>query len=265
MKELIEFNSSGSRLHGVFYPGGGETPRQTALLVRGFPPEEGDSIFGQRLAVGGINAMIFWHRGTGQSEGTFSLKHAQEDIHAALDFLGTGSVIEKYKIDTDRLLLGGISFGGGMALSYAAAHPSVRRVFTLAGDDHGEVKRHHQRDPAYAEGMDAYLASLNYPDGPIHFENDRLMDEIIQDPTPYDLRLNAAALADRDILLIGGWDDAVVTFEDKILPVYRALKAAGADSVKITAVQDDHSFEHSINELAEIIITWIKKGQQTKK
>ena len=69
--------------------------------------------------------------------------------------------------------------------------------------------------------------------------------------------LSAPALADRDILLIGAWDDPYVTIEHHMLPFYRALVAAHASSVQIVAFQDGHGFEESRGELAHTIADWI--------
>ena len=99
------------------------------------------------------------------------------------------------------------------------------------------------------------------PRGETYHQDIQLKKELLDDPRPYDLRLNAPALADRDILLIGGWDDHEVTIEDRILPFYRALKEAGAQTVQIAAVQDDHSFEKCGQEVVELIVRWLKSPE----
>lgn len=40
-------------------------------------------------------------------------------------------MIRKFQIDTGKLVLGGWSYGGGMALAYAASHPEIQRFFRL--------------------------------------------------------------------------------------------------------------------------------------
>jgi len=72
------------------------------------------------------------------------------------------------------------------------------------------------------------------------------------------LRLGANALASRDILLIGGWDDKNVVIEHHALPLYRALVEAKTQKIQIAAFQDDHAFERSREELAETVIHWVK-------
>ena len=109
--------------------------------------------------------------------------------------------------------------------------------------------------------IDAILEELKSPAGPVRFEGKAANEELMQNPTPYDLRINAAALANRDILLIGGWDDTNVTIEHHILPFYRTLVNTNAQKVQITAFQDNHEFEKSREELAATIIRWIKSPQ----
>jgi dipeptidyl aminopeptidase/acylaminoacyl peptidase len=211
------------------------------------------------MAQNGINTLTFYFRGTGKSEGRASFENALADIQAAITYLHQPEVVRKYKVDTNRLILGGVSFGGGMALAYAANQPSIKRIFAIAGDDYGEFAREYKRNAAFAARIDGIFAELEAPSGPIRFDGQAVIKELLHNPTPYDLRLSAAALADRDMLLIGGWDDVNVTIEHKILPFYRALVEAEARNVRIVAFQDDHSFARSKDELAALIIDWIKR------
>jgi dipeptidyl aminopeptidase/acylaminoacyl peptidase len=186
------------------------------------------------------------------------LRGTLEDIRAAIEYLDQPEVIRRYHIDTDRLVLGGYSYGGGMALAYAAQHPKVQRVFTIAATDHGEFARECQRNPAFAQTIGALFKELESPNGPVRFVAEAALEELVRDPEPYDLRSHATDLANRDLLLIGGWDDSNVTIEHHVLPFYRALKGARAQSVQIAAFQDDHAFERSRERLAEAVVRWVK-------
>lgn len=123
--------------------------------------------------------------------------------------------------------------------------------------------RAYRRDASLAHRLNAWFEELKFPSGPIHFQA-TLQEELLGGPDPYDLRLSAPALADRDLLIIGGWDDLWITLENHLLPLYRALVAAGARRVELTAVRDDDSFQQSREELAHIIVRWISalSGEQ---
>ncbi|MCJ7736841.1 MAG: S9 family peptidase [Anaerolineae bacterium] len=212
---------------------------------------------GQPMSQHGINSLTFNYQGTHQSEGTYSLRNTLKDIQAAIEYLHQDDVINEFKIDTGRLILGGYSYGGGMALAYAASHPEINRIVSIAGTDHGEFAREYIRNSTFAEMIDASFEEMKFPAGPVHFGGKEVIPKLTQDPDPYDLRLSAVALANRDILLIGGWDDPNVSIEHHILPLYRALVASNALRVRVIAFQDDHAFEKSRGELAHIVADWI--------
>jgi len=145
-----------------------------------------------------------------------------------------------------------------MALAYAAGHPEIKRIFSIAGTDHDEFAREYMRNSTFSEMIDAMFEELKFPTGPVHFEGKEAIKVLTQNPDPYDLRLSATALANRDILLIGGWDDLNVTIEQHILPFYRALIDANARKLQIIAFQDNHAFERSREELAATVVRWVK-------
>jgi pimeloyl-ACP methyl ester carboxylesterase len=64
------------------------------------------------------------------------------------------------------VLLGGHSWGGGMALAYAARDASIRTVFSIAGTDHGTFIRKYLSEPGYAAMIDPMLESTAKPQGP---------------------------------------------------------------------------------------------------
>ena len=259
IKIPIDFVSEGCRIKGKFHLATGEPAFPTVLLLPGLPGNEDDVLeLGRRMSQCGINALTFNYRGTHQSEGTCSLRGTLEDIRAAIGYLHQEGVIRKFQIDTGKLLLGGYSYGGGMALAYAASHPEIQRIISIAGTDHGEFAREYDRNPASEEMIDAIFEELEAPTGPVRFAGKGAMEELTRNPAPYDLRLNATAVANRDILLIGAWDDANVTIEHHILPFYRALVDAKAQKVRIVAFQDDHAFERSREGVAATVVRWVK-------
>jgi pimeloyl-ACP methyl ester carboxylesterase len=261
MKNPIEFGSGGYRVRGQFYRAAGEPPFATVLLLHGLPGDEDDVLgLGEQLSQGGVQVLTFNYRGMRRSEGTYSLRGTLEDIEAAVQYLARAETVRRFEIDANRVMLAGYSYGGGMALAYAATHPGIRRVCSIAGTDHGEFAREYERNPAFAERIDAVFDALVAPAGPVRFSGHAAIAELLRDPDPYDLRRHAPALADRDLLLIAGWDDPDVTVEDHVLPLYRALAAAGARHVQIAAFQDDHAFERSRAALADTVVRWVRSA-----
>ncbi|RLC34418.1 MAG: hypothetical protein DRH33_09350 [Candidatus Nealsonbacteria bacterium] len=152
MKKSIEFDSNNNKIQGKFYHADeGEPPFPTVLLLSGFPGNEYDVLgLGQKMVQQGINILTFNYRGIYKSEGIHSLQNTYEDIQAANKYLHQEEVICKFKVDTSKLILGGYSYGGGMALAYAAEYPGFKRIFAIAGTDHGEFAREYKRNPLFA-------------------------------------------------------------------------------------------------------------------
>jgi len=259
MRIPLEFVSAGCKIQGKFHPATGVPPFPTVLLLSGLPGNEDDVLeLGQLMSQHGINALTFNYQGTHQSEGTCGLRNTLKDIQAAIEYLHQDDVIHEFQIDTGRLVLGGYSYGGGMALAYAASHPEIKRIVSIAGTDHGEFAREYMRNSTFAEMIDASFEEMKFPAGPVHFGGKEAIPVLTQNPDPYDLRLGAPALADRDILLICGWHDPYVTMEHHILTLYRALVNAKAQQVRMVAFQDNHEFVKCRPELAQTVTSWVK-------
>lgn len=255
--DTVQFHSQNEIVVGKFFPANGKATK-TILLLHGFPGNPEDVLgLGEKLSEKGFNVFTFNYRGTFESEGFHGLKNSQQDVAAAYSFLGTNEIAEKYEIDTADIILGGYSFGGGMALTYAANNNRSTRVFAIAPTDHGQFARDVQNSKDYHDAFHASFESLRKPNGPVSFEGDDFFTELLENADYYDLRLAVPQLADKDLLLIYGIDDASVTLEDHGLPFYRSLSKAGTSSWDVRIFQDDHSFENSKEELAESITSWL--------
>ena len=267
----ITIDRNGVLLKGKLYISEGSGNFPTIILLHGFPGNEIDVLgIGEKLSEVGINALAFNYSGTHHSEGEFNFDNTQKDIGAVFEFIHQSENIHKYKIDTTRIILGGYSYGGGMALTYAANHPEIREVFSIAGNDHGAFIKEYNRNPEMQKEIDKMFDELKAQTGTVRFgpggtpKGIAEMKIIELNPT-YHLLKSAPLLVQKDILLIGGWDDHKVSIEHIILPLYRALINEKAKNVKITAVQDNHSFRNSREELAQTIIEWIKTAPERNK
>lgn len=127
----------------------------------------------------------------------------------------------------------------------------------------------YKRNPEMQKMIDKMFNDLKAQPEKVRFARGGTPKEIAEmkiielNPT-YHLLKSAPLLAQKDILLIGGWADHNVSIENIILPLYRALKNEEAKTVRIVAFQDDHSFKNSGEGLAQTIIEWIKKPPESK-
>ena len=206
----ITIDRDGVLLQGKFYSVEGTGTFPTVILLHGFPGNEMDVLgIGIELSQAGINALTFNYSGTYHSQGQNSFGNTQKDIQAAFEFIHQSENIRKYKIDATRIYLGGWSYGGGMALTYAANHPEITAIFSVAGTDHGEFMREYVRNPQFQKMIDEIFASLKAPAGPVRLAKGATPKEIAEtgfdklNPS-LDLRKSVPLLAEKNILLIGG-------------------------------------------------------------
>ncbi|TRZ53212.1 alpha/beta fold hydrolase [bacterium] len=254
----VEFLSGGEYVRGQFFRSMDSNPIATLVLVPGWPGNPRDVLgLGALLAELHVNVLTFNPRGLHQSEGTSTHAHTLEDIGAALEWLRQADIQQRFRVDMTRIALGGHCYGGGMAMAYAAADPRVRHVISIAGNDHGVFIRRVQKDPQFAEAIRQMLASTRAPNGPARFDVETGLKELADHQDIYGLRENAPRLADRSILLVGGWEDVQVTVEDVLLPLYRGLKAEGATDVTFLTYHDTHNFDQVRQELARDIHEWL--------
>jgi len=260
----ITIDRDGAFLDGKFYVPGGRGPFPTVILLKGFYDPRDDVLgLGKLLSAAGFGVLTFQYSGTDINQGEFSFENTQRDIRAAFEFVHQPENIRNYKIDTTQIHLGGFSYGGGMALTYGADNPGINSIFSIAGTDHGEFVREYLNSPNMRQWFDNWIEGITAPKGPVRIVDGFSMKTIaemgIKKYLPaLDLRESAPLLAQTPILLIGGWDDTRSSLEHHLLPLYRALKKENAKRVEITAVQDSHSFKNSGEELARIIIDWLR-------
>lgn len=237
--------------------GAGRAPAM--LLLQGSPGNPDDVLgLGARWARSGYNVMTFNYSGTHQSEGLSSFESTQLDIAAAhrrlVELCGL-------RLDDDRLVLGGWSYGGGMALTYAANHRAIKTVFSIAGTDHAEFMREYARDVAYRRMVDEIFSAMSTPDSPWRLAPGATPSEIFAARAPmdaYDLQRLAPQLVDRHVLVVGAWDDANVKIDTHALAFYRALRSHDACDATILAFQDGHTFSNTRDELAQAVLAWME-------
>ncbi len=254
----IEFISEGDRVCGRFYAAEQLEEPVTFLYIPGWPGDADDYLgLGPQLSRSGINMAEFAPRGLVGSEGICTHASTMQDIASALHWLARADVQKRFKVNPEKLVLGGYSYGGGMAMAYAAHDPGIHRVISIAGTDHGELGRELQRNAELNTMFRAFLRSTRVPDGPARFDIDSSLQEFFDHPEVYGLKDNASKLADRAVLLIGGWEDKNIVIEYALLPLYRALKGADAKDVTFVVYHADHSFGNVRQRLASDIAGWI--------
>jgi alpha-beta hydrolase superfamily lysophospholipase len=126
MREDVTFLSGGETCAAWLYPAGcDDGVRPIIVMAHGVTGTRRDGLwsFADRFAAAGINALVFDHRGFGDSEGERDLFEPDmqlDDWRAAIAFARS---LEN--VDPDRLATFGSSLGGGNALWAASDDPRV--------------------------------------------------------------------------------------------------------------------------------------------
>ena len=256
----INLISNGHKLNAEFYPAAGETYLATVVLLHGYPGSEGDTLgLGDKLSANGINVLTFNYQGTWSSEGRFSFESSMQDVRTAIKFLKLKEVVNKFKIDTNNIIVVGHSYGGAMALTAALNFPEIKRIISIAGADESVFGRKMKSNPQFRKIFSDMLNKSQYPTGPVKFNFKANITHWLNHLDDYDLVKYAEKLKDRDILLLGGWNDQAIVLEEHILPLFRKLQQLKSKQVKIEVFNTNHSFGNVKKELNKTILAWIKK------
>lgn len=257
----ITFNSEGSKIQGILYPANINKPAPTVILLHGSPGNDKEPLgLGTKMMHEGINALAFNYRGTWKSEGFSSPKNSLQDVNSASAFLLSPNTINKFAIDTTNLFIAGYSYGGNIALMGSLNNPSIKKVISIAGADLSEIARLIKNDESFRKYFENTMEERRLNSKMVRSQSGKVMaEELISTMDKFDFVKHANELAQKDILLIGGWLDQRSTLEGHILPLYRALQKNDAKNLEIEMFNDNHSFKNVRETLANKIITWINK------
>jgi hypothetical protein len=131
--------------------------------------------------------------------------------------------------------------GGWAALMSAAQEENIGCAVSVAGANMAVWARQIVRD---AEGRKFWEDMLEeYESGsPARGRGRKSVMELLEHSSDYDLITHAHALAQKPLLIIAGWKDQQITLEETVLPLVRALQAAGARQLTPVTLNDDHMF-----------------------
>jgi dipeptidyl aminopeptidase/acylaminoacyl peptidase len=245
--EAPDILSHGSRLNAVFYLASGSGPHPTALLLHGFPGNEKNMDLAYVLQRAGWNVLFPNYRGSWGSAGTFSFANAVEDTQSAVDFLRDPANVQKYRIDSKRIVLVGHSMGGFMAAYVAAHDPQVAALVmicawnigptVLRAADNGRSDNYKNSSPRLAGTT---------PEG--------MMSEAKYNALKWSYVDYAPLLNNRPVLIMESNDRN----RDDNQAMAEALRKAGNLRVTEKFTETDHSFSDHRIALQIAILDWLQ-------
>ncbi len=257
----VSFISCGSKVQGFFFSALGHGPFPTVILLQGFPGGQGDVLgLGERLSKKEINVFTFNYRGTWESEGLLTPATSLQDAVTAIPFIKTAQMVEKFSIDTSKISIIGYSYGGCFAMLASLSDAQINEVATISGGDLCVIANMIEKDAEFRNSHRAMLDEcMSDPSMARGLGGKATHTYLLKHRDDYSLIKHAKELAEKDILLIGGWQDEAIAVEDHILPLYRALQTNNAQHLGIHIFDCGHTFNNVRDELADCIIKWIKE------
>jgi pimeloyl-ACP methyl ester carboxylesterase len=250
--EVVHIPTHGMKVNGVFYLAAGAGPHPTMVFFHGMPGNEQNLDLAQAARRMGWNVLTLHPRGSWGSPGVYSYPHLVEDAVAALAFVRAPSNAAAYGIDLKRIVLGGHSSGGFMAVNAAAraGAPVQGLVLVSATDDAGEAQAAKASPAAWRkfvkEGFDGLETLVGAtPNG--------LAQQLL--PHARDWTFAAAALKLRGVPLL------VVTADDGFAPEGEALATAvgklGGPQPKTVHFMTDHPYSDKRIALQQTVADWL--------
>ena len=255
--DTLQYVIQGARVNGYFYASS-SPDAPTFFFLPGFLDSGDRWDIGHKLSEQGINFFTIDFRGCYFSEGEYSLMNAQEDIDEGIKYLTSADIIQKYHLNPDKIILGGYSFGGGMALSYAVHHSQIKKLIAISSVDLNRFAAELKKDDYQRTMFEAILETMCFPDGPTSFQDDHPIDELIRHQEYFDVIGSSRELSNRQVLLICGKYDKTVDPFLHTIPLYQNLKEYHSKA-QLKVFASDHSFAEVQDLLISAIITWIKQ------
>ncbi|MES2391901.1 MAG: alpha/beta hydrolase, partial [Acidobacteriota bacterium] len=138
--EPVRIPVGGVLINGVLYVAGGAGVHPTVAFFHGMPGNEQNLDLAQAMRRAGWNVLTMHYRGSWGSPGTYGYQHQLEDGRAAVAFLRDPHNVALYGIDVRRIVVGGHSTGGFVAVNVAATVPGIAGLMLISGtDDAGEA------------------------------------------------------------------------------------------------------------------------------
>lgn len=252
----VMFVSGGSKILGTMFTASGKEAHPVIILLHGFPGNEVNFDLAHVFRRQGFCVMVFHYRGCWGSEGDYKWKNLIDDTGAAINFIKSETVFEKFRIDPNKIILIGHSMGGFASLYNAIIHPKIKNAVSIAGFNSG----------AFAEILENNKMIYDYsvqtimPSMPFvrNADPEKLMDEYIANKKEWNLLNHLEELGKKNLLLIASRFDTIAPADIHHKPLCDKLKSKNVKIEEYT-LETGHSFSDKRIELAKIISKWLSK------
>jgi len=244
---ILTIPSHGVDLDAFFYLASGPGQHGTVVLLHGLPGYELNEDLAQSIRRAGWNVLLFHYRGTWGVGGAFSLSSAIDDTLEVIHFLRQPSTLTKYRIDPQRLVLIGHSFGGFLA-GYASRNDAdLWGVAIISATNLGTMAA----DPKQRE---ARLRRWESQLHPVHGATaSDLFREAEGHGRDWDYTFWAEKLCHRSLLLVEAEDQN----RGDMQALAASMREKHCTALEQRAVPTDHSFSDHRIALQTIVVEWL--------
>lgn len=234
----------------IAYLADGEGPHPTAILLHGFPGNEKNLDLAQALRRVGWNAVFINFRGTWGSLGEYSVENANEDVKNAISYLQNPENVKKMRVETEKIVLIGHSFGGFNAFYGAANFEGVSCVVGMAASDIGHHVRRVER------GERDYWPWIRERDIIKGYSREIAIEEFTRNKNAFFVMNFGAKLKGTPTLIITPEFDGKISVERQKETAKR-FEEAGVDVTLEIIEGADHSFSARRIALMTAITNWL--------
>ena len=132
---LLFIDSNGSSIVGRLYNTHGREKHPIVILLHGIPGIELNLDLARVICRAEWNVVTFHYRGSWGCEGEFSIQNSIEDAKNVMSYLKQEEITSKYNLDTNNIVIIGLSFGGSVALHLAIHDASITNIASISGPD----------------------------------------------------------------------------------------------------------------------------------
>lgn len=253
----VSFISNGCRLLGTFFFASGEGLHPTILLLHGFPGNELNFDIAHAVRRMGFNVMVFHYRGCWGSEGEYRWTNMIEDTDSAIQFLKNKMAEEKYKVDSNKLILIGHSMGGFSAIYNSVKYDEIKNIASIAGFNAGLFGEFIEGNNELIQfSADTMQPSMDFVkcDSPLI-----LINELITNKKEWNFLNHLKKLKCKNWLIIAAKHDTIAPVEIHNKQLIGALKMDAASNFYEHILDTGHSFSDSRILLTRIICEWLNK------
>ena len=237
-RELI-IPIQGDSISGYAFIASGETPKETVILIAGYPGNDNNFDIAHEIRRNGNNVIHFNHRGAWGSQGNYMYSNCLEDVSELIDYLSQNERSKDLRIDTTNFILLGRSYGGGIALIAGSQIDAVSKVVALSSVNYGEIMEKY-KDVNELSAFKKYMQKQIM----IKTNIDAFLQELLDNKIKYNITQYKELLEEKSVLLV----------EDTRKNESWIKELKEADYV---LMESDHNFIDQRKELAKTIVDWI--------